>query len=232
MTPAVAARPGGTPTPPWTMSRHASEVYTDLGPIAAPDAENGFALAILIDAWCTVMGWLDDACRPEGDDPPWAQVLDPDRCPWWALQWCGQLYGVRLTPSLGPWQRPDAATEAAWRQEIRERPRWRRGSVQAIRAAAQQCMVGDRRVKIRERYNGVDPDAPYHLAVSVRLSDLAPGTDHAAVERAVLAAIPAGLVATVEITDNATYDDRRDAHANYAALPTVYSDYDDLRDAA
>lgn len=231
----TTVRPTDTPTPPWGMSGFARQVYRSLGGLTAQDPQNRYTLAALVEALCWLPSLIYEAAMPEPGtgETPWAAVVDPWRCPWWALQWCGQIYGLRLTPDLGAFNKPPAALEQAWRQAIHDRIGWRRGHPETIKAAARQFQRPDspQRVKIRERYAGSNTDAPYHHQIRIRRSDLLPGVADDTVLRAVRAAIPIGRISDIQITDDATYDDRRDAHATYDALRDAYSDYDDLRDA-
>lgn len=227
-------RPTEIPTPPWGMSAFAGQAYRSLGGLTHQDPENGYALAALIEALCWLPSLIHDAAVPEPGtgETPWAAVVDPWRCPWWALRWCGQIYGLRLGPDLGAFVRPPADLEQAWRQAIHDRVGWRRGHPDTIKAAARQFQQGLRRVRIRERYDGINDDAPYHHQIRIRRSDLLPGVEDEQVLRAVRAVIPIGRISDIQITDDATYDDRRDAPEDYDAMRDAYTDYDDLRDAA
>jgi hypothetical protein len=234
-------RPGevqlpGEPVSDWKLSRFAEDVYRSLGATTHPDPGNGFALAALVEALCWLPSLIDDAAVPEPGtgETPWAAVVDPWRCPWWALRWCGGLYGLRLEPDPGPFVPPAEAVEQAWRRAIHDRLSWRRGHPDTIVAAARRHMVPGGQVQMRERYDpslGAGIDAPYTLQVRVRRSHVLPGISDSTVIQAVRAAIPIGLIAFVVISDDATYDDRRDAHDDFDALRDAYIDYDDLRDA-
>lgn len=218
-------RPRDVELPPWPMTTIAEQTYRRLGPWTYQDAQNGFALAALIEALTAVGGWVDDAARVG-----YEVFLDPERCPWWALRWCGQAYGVRLFPEPEGFVRPAPEVEAAWRQEIADRPRWRRGHPDTIVAAARRHMSGEQRVQIRERYDpdlGLGVDAPYDFQVRVRASDVIPGREPF-ILRDLKAAKPLRLRMHVEITDALTYDDLTSAHANYNALTAAYADYDEL----
>jgi hypothetical protein len=216
------------------MARVSRELYEQLGPLTYPDPENGWALACLLEGWCAVAALLEDGMRPEPGtgEPPWAKIVDPARCPWWALRWCGQLYGMRLAPMLGPWERPDAATEARWRQEITERRRWRRGTAPTLLAIARSHTRpdSDQRVQMRLRYNpalGAAVDAPWHIQVTIRASDLIAGQSDAATREHVEAS-PAGVVMHVVIADRPTWDDLVDERSTWTAVGTAYGTWNDV----
>jgi hypothetical protein len=222
---ATTTRPGEVLRPPWAMSLLAWETYRSLGPLTYPDPENGWALAALVEAWTTVEGWLEEAARPAPGtgEVPWSKLLDPDRCPWWALRWCGQVYGLRLTPVLGPWERPDKQTVARWQEEIKQRVVWGRGRPAAIIAAAKQhtkAPEGDETVVLRERYDvarGAEVDAPGHLQVRVRKRYLIAGHDDQ-LRRDVRDAVPIGDIVDIVIADERDYDDVAAYYADYDAI--------------
>ncbi|WP_026912331.1 hypothetical protein [Patulibacter minatonensis] len=217
-------RPREIVLPPWEMTTMAELVYRRLGPWTYPDADNGFALAALVDAITSVAGWVDEVARVG-----YEALLDPARCPWWALRWCGQAYGVRLLPRLQPFERPTAAIESAWRQEIASRPRWRRGHPDTIIAAARRHMAPGGAVTLRERYDpalGASVDAPYHFQVRIRASDVLPGHNDLIV-RDVLAAKPVRLIAHIVIADDQTWDDLVDERSSWNATVTAYPTWND-----
>lgn len=235
MSPLLAqVRPGEVPSPPWQMPDYAADVYRSFGPLTFEDPQNRFAFAALVDALSTLSSaiWYAASPAPGTGESPWSKVVDPWRCPWWALRWCGQVYGLRLTPELAAWVRPDAATELSWRQAISDRVAWHRGHPDTIAAVARAHMIGAKRVRIRERYDpalGAEVDAPYHLLIRIRASDLLPGHE-AAVRRDVLAAVPIGLIADIEISDSLTYDDLPEVidPDTYDELGAEFTDYDDM----
>lgn len=142
--------------------------------------------------------------------PSWSTILDIERCPTPFLPWLGQFVGARV---------PSTLRDDQQRYLIGNAPGWQRGSVAAILAAAGQFLVGGNVATITER----TPD-PYSLTVMVPnagivgtatceslylgyatcasvLADFSTcaalwaGVDE--VETSILAAIPAGLVASV-----------------------------------
>lgn len=232
MSVALTSRPGEVPTPPWDMPRYAAAVYRSLGPLTYPDPENGWTLAALVDAWTTIEGWIGEASRPEPGtgESPWSAVLDPWRCPWWALRWCGQAYGLRLQPELGAWVHPTADVEARWRQSIADRLGWHRGHPESIIALARQHMQGLQRLQLRERYNpalGAETDAPWHLQLRVRSSDVIPGHADALIA-AVRAAIPVGIVADIVVTNDRDWDEVVATWSSWSAAVAANTSWEDL----
>lgn len=227
---ATTIRPTGIPTPPWGISGFARQVYRSLGSLTAEDPENRYALAALVEALCWLPSLIYDAAMPEPGtgETPWAAVVDPWRCPWWALQWCGQIYGLRLTPDLGAFVRPPADLEQAWRQAIHDRIGWRRGHPDTIIAAARRHMIPNGRVSIRERYDGSGSDAPYHHQIRIRRADVLPGVDDETVLRTVRAAIPIGRISDIVITDDRDWDEVVDLYPNWDAAVAANATWDDL----
>lgn len=127
------------------------------GPAADQDS-NGQLLAWL-DGPGQILQVLDTLARDTTSDPGWSILLDVDRCPDPYLPWLGQLVGVRFPSTL--------TDPVARRTAIRTRSGFARGSVGAIRSAAQQYLTGTQRVDIAERDTG-----PYHLTVTVYQSQL------------------------------------------------------------
>lgn len=115
----------------------------------------------------------------------WRRMLDPTRCPAWALPWVAQLVG---SPNLA------GLTEAQQRAVVVDSPTLRRGTPAAIRAAAQMHLTGSAEVYIAERV-----DSAYTLLVQTHTSQT---PDPDLVEAAVRAAKPAGLVLTYVCSDD------------------------------
>jgi hypothetical protein len=179
----------------------------------AADLDSSGTLLAWLDGPGQILQVLDSLIRDTTTDPGWSILLDVDRCPDYALPWLGQLVGVRFDSTLtDPVQR---------RAAIRNRSGFARGSVAAIRSAAQRFLTGTQRVDIAERDTG-----PYHLTVTVYQSQMT-GLSYAdlgalyptyaaltaafatyagfsaqtvALTSALLAAKPAGLLLTVVIS--------------------------------
>lgn len=125
----------------------------------AADLDTSGTLLAWLDGPGQILQVLDTLARDTTTDPGWSVLLDVDRCPDDYLPWLGQLVGVRFDSTLtDPGQR---------RTAIRTRSGFARGSVGAIRSAAQRYLTGTQRVDIAERDTG-----PYHLTVTVYQSQL------------------------------------------------------------
>jgi hypothetical protein len=157
----------------------AERLYADLTPLAYADAANGWPLLTLCGALGQLIQPVDDLARDTTAGPGWSELLDVTRTPADALPWLAQFVGVRLDPAL---------TESAQRTQIQEETGMKRGTPAAMRAAAQKLLTGSKTVVFLERY----PD-PYSLTVITYTSET---PDAAAVEAALRAAKPAGLILT------------------------------------
>lgn len=150
-----------------------------------------------------------DSYDLDGDVAPgWSQVLDINRAPSVALPWLGQFVGARFSTTLRDDQQ---------RYIIEHAPGWARGTPAAILAAADMYLLPGFEATLLER-----DTSPYHLTIDIptagvrgdatcrsialgfaTCADLAAAfatcadvwATTAEIEAAVLAAIPAGLVA-------------------------------------
>lgn len=128
------------------------------------------------------------ADTPEG--PGWSALLDVDRAPSYALGYLGQFRGVTLDGNLD---------DASQRLRILETAGSKRGSPGAILGAARQYLTGNRNVILEER----TPTA-YSYRVSTYLGET---PDPAAVEAALVAQKPAGLLLDYVVIEGVTIDD-------------------------
>lgn len=155
------------------MSGVNDRVLEGLGP-ALRDAA-GPVLDDLVHATTVDLEVLDDLTRPT--ERGWAAVVDLDTTP--DPAWFGRVTGTSV---------PAGLTLEQKRAFVRDRPAWRRGSVDAIAAAILAVLPAGARVAFLER-----PDArAWHLGLLVR-------SEHtSSTEAAVLAAAatqkPVGLV--------------------------------------
>lgn len=183
-------------------------------PLAPNDAAHGYAHAYLCGALGAIFREVAEIFDPEDDDvPPMAPLLDPVLCPAWALPWLAQLVGITL---------PAGMTEAEARTFITEVAGFKRGTRQAMEAAAAQYLTGDKTVYFRER-----DGSPYILEVVTLTTETA---DQAAVLRALTALKPGGIVLNYRTVIGWDYQEMTAAGGTYAVLKTTYTSYRKLTD--
>lgn len=195
----------------------AERAYSLAQPIATADEANGWVALHLVAG-------LTRGIQPvwELAEGPGARVaLHPATCdPKW-LPLIAQAVGGRLRGGMTLEQR---------RAECIRPIGWTAGLAAELPGVAAPHMAPNGRVNIRFRYDGVSADAPLHLSVRIRASDVLPGHE-VDVVRDVGDAIPAHLLADIEVSDYATFDDRRDAHEDFDAMTDAYDDFDHMRNA-
>lgn len=203
-----------------TVGTVAEEIYDACAAHASQDEALGWPLLKLVGAIGAMAQRLDDYAD-EGPDGelPWSILLDIDRVADADLEHLAQFVGVTIPPSL------DAASK---RLRIRETDGFKRGTVGAIMGAARQHLIGDKQVVLRERYNPTSPDvdSAYHLTVYT-YTDETP--DAAAVERALEAQKPAGLILHYE---SRTGQDWATLVATYSTWADVVAGFTDWADVA
>lgn len=185
--------------------------YSELG-VAQPDDEQlGWAFLIFLAGLGAAFGELHDIVRDTDAGPGWSPVLDPARCPVWALPWLAQFAGVTLTPG---------APEAQWREEITSPPAFERGTPGAIIDAAKRHLAAPRSVLLVERN-----ETPWRDLV-VTYEPETP--DPATTERDVLAQEGAGRKIVYRADPGWDIDQMEAAQTDLDALETTYSDLDAL----
>jgi hypothetical protein len=181
-------------------------------PLAPDDDAHGYAHAYLCGSLGAIFAEVAEVFDPEGDTPPLAPLLDPTLCPAWALPWLAQMVGIVL---------PDGLSEADARTVISEVAGFKRGTRQAMEAAAKLYLTGDRTVYFRERDpSGADP--PYTLEVVTFATET---PDSAAVLRALVAAKPGGIVLNYRMTTGWDYQQMTTEGGAYSTLPAKFSSY-------
>jgi hypothetical protein len=180
-------------TRPASSGSWADELYNRLLPIAYADEENGWPLLHFCSALGTMFQDVRDLVRDTDDGPGWSALFDIDRCPPFALAYLAQFRGVTLPSQLAG--QSDADYDAFARDYIRRADGKRRGSPDAIVAAAQRRLTGTRFVDLIERYGG----SAWQLVV-VTLSEETP--DHAGTLNDIVSQKPAGIVLTHVIADS------------------------------
>jgi hypothetical protein len=111
----------------------ATIVYRWVGPaITRPDEEHDWALAHLVNAVTAALAEVEAVTRASDGRVGWAIALDPDTAPAELLGWLAPFAGVALD---------DRLSTAGQRQQIKDRPYHRRGTVEAIKAAARPWLA-------------------------------------------------------------------------------------------
>lgn len=190
-----------------------AELYEAVEPLAWADEENGWALLTLCGAIGEMFQQVRDLGSPDPDgNPGWSQLLDVTRCPTAYLPWLGQFVGVQVDTSL---------TDTQQRSQITNEAGMARGSLAAIRGAAQKYLTGSRTVQILERVGG---DA-YAFTVVTYTSET---PDSAAVSAALAAAKPAGLVMTYEAVTGQIWAQLEANYATWADVIAAYTTWQDV----
>lgn len=192
-------------------------LYGALAPLAWADEVNGWALLHYCEAAGSMLeqveGYVRD--RPELGLPGWGILLDVWNAPAEAQGWQAQFVGVSLV---------SGATVADSRTRIASTDGFARGSITAFRAAPRPHLTGGKRVTLRERYDPANPtdDSPGHIHVTTYTVET---PDPAAVEAALLAQKPAGLILHFEVQDGQDYQNLLDNHPTYQDVLDDYDDY-------
>lgn len=166
------------------VSDVAERVYEALGPFTEPDEAHGWALLRFVDALTRATADVD-LLASDADDgaggirPGWSILMDPDLCPAKGLPFLGQLVGVIV---------PVGSDEATARAIVKAHGGWGRGTPAAITAAGKLTLTGAQHLTLTER-----DGSPYRVGVTTYAAET---PDTTALEAAVNAALPAGLVAT------------------------------------
>jgi hypothetical protein len=200
-----------------TVGSSAARLYQQVQPMAESgswsDEQYGYALLFICQAMMLGNEELELFIRDTVDGPGWSAFVDPDRTPAWALPWLAQSVGVDLTP---------AASEAVWRQEIKEQSYWKRGTVPYIEQEVKKLLTGNKRVKIFEQ-----DTSPYHYTVTTKDSET---PDPTAVLNRLKATKPGALQFTYSVLVGQDYQDLADTYADYTAVAAAYLTYADVRD--
>lgn len=166
-----------------TVSAAAERLFASLGPWARADGDTtGWVLLHLCHALTQSIQDVDVLAADTDTTAGWSVALDPTNAPVDALPWLAQFVGVVLPPGVGA---------AAQRAAIIAHAGFQRGTLAALGAAIQEQLTGAKSYFIQERY----PDA-YGVLVQTYAAQT---PDPAAVTAAVDAALPAGIVATVQL---------------------------------
>jgi hypothetical protein len=183
-------------------------------PLAPDDETYDFAHAKLCEGMMLPYAQLAELVDPPDPLLPWEPLFDVDLCPYWALPWLGQIVGIRL---------PSGLSDEDARNFIKDLGPLKRGSPQAIIAAAKYALTGNKTVILHERDNG---DA--YLLEVVTLTSETP--DPALVLRYVMTQKPAALKLTPRTTDGWLYQDMSLHYTGkkYSDIPAEYRLYKNL----
>lgn len=154
-------------------------------------------LLAVCDALTFPVAPLETTVRGDDTHAPWELPLDVNAAPVWSLPWLGAIVGEE-------WRGP--ATELL-RAQIKDRPRFRRGTTASIKAAATATLTGTQEVRIIPR---VDDD-PNLLTVITKPAET---PNPATTLRAMLRKTPVWVQLTYIVSDAPVID----------ALPNVQID--------
>lgn len=179
-------------------------------------AEDDGQLLDYMDAVGDQLGDVDDLVRDTDTTPGWGTLFDIDLVDAAHLAFLAQWVGARF---------PGGLSEAEQRAYAQARPGWGRGRPAAILAAAAAQLTGSKTVVMFERDGG----NAYQLRV--RTYD-AETPDPAAVEAAVRAVKPGGIVLTYESVAAGSYAEASASPVflTYADAAAYFGTYDDASD--
>jgi hypothetical protein len=173
------------------------------------DAQNGYAFGNLCEGMMRPFEDIALLVDAEDGTSPWVPLFDVDLCPDWALPWLAQVVGVRL---------PAAVTGDQAREYIKTLSFEQIGKPETIRKVVQSQLTGDKTVYFRERDGG---DA-YALEIVTITSET---PDAAAISRAILAAVPSGIIVRYRTVLGWDYQQMTTEGGKYLALPPKFSSY-------
>lgn len=130
-------------------------------------------LLAFCEAIMAPIGPMEEVIRGDDTHDPYERAVDVGNAPLWVLPWLACIVGIE-------WHGP--ATEDL-RSLLIERPRYRRGTIASIRAAAQQTLTGTKTVDISNRFD----DNPWLIRVTTLPSET---PDPETTEKVVLSEIP------------------------------------------
>ena len=183
-------------------------------PVAPDDESYGYAQGHFTEALSQPAIQLQEAFDPV-DAAAFETVLDPARCPEWALPWLAQLAGLTL---------PATADTATQRQIIVALAPQKRGTTAMLEAAAGLYLTGSKTIYFRER----DPtaaDPPYTLEVVTRTDET---PDPQAVLAALMAQKPGAIVLNYRNVVGWDYQQMTAEGGTYAQQTARFATYFDL----
>lgn len=200
------------------MPTVSDQLLAQLEPYLGSDGQNGSDLAAFLGAvalmYEQVREWADD---DDDGNVGWSILLDITRAPSEALPWLGQFVGAEVDPNF---------SDPGQRDQIVNVQGWARGSVAALRQAALPFLTGNQTVMLSERDPGASPVYPeYGLIIYTRASET---PDPDAVEAALFAIKPAGIVMLYKTVAGQIYQDIYLNYATYGDVYTAFGDYQEL----
>jgi P2-related tail formation protein len=198
-----------------TLESFAQALYDSLEPMQYAEVDTDYALAKYLAGIGAEFQITEDAGRDQGDVPGWANMLDPDLCPSYALGWLAQFAGVMLDPALD---------DADQRARIKSADGWKRGTVAAMKGAVKAYLTGTQTFAFRERFDVNNPsiDSPYYMDIVTKTSETPNPT---AAHAAILSQKPAGIVLTYRQLAGNDYIAVKTNNATYAVAKTNYPQY-------
>ncbi len=176
------------------------------------DEATGWQLLRFVAGLTLDLAKIDDLIRDGDDRPGWSNAVDVDSAPAAYLPWIGQMAGVTVDESLSADDQRDQVKQVAG---------FRRGTVASLVAAAQPYLTGSKAVVVEER----DTSA-YHFTVATFASET---LDAVAVEKALRAEKPAGLVMSYVVRTGLTYDQLAASGKTYDELTAEFPTSDDMK---
>jgi hypothetical protein len=165
-----------------TVTPVAERVYTALAPFTEQDEAYGWPLLLFCDVLTSAAADVEAFAADTDTAPGWSVLLDPTTCPARALPFLGQMVGVQIPP---------ATDEATARALVLARAGWGRGTPFAVLAAVRLYLTGSQTASLTER-----DGSAYRVKATVYTAEV-PDLD--ALTAAFNAALPAGIVGTVEV---------------------------------
>lgn len=165
------------------VSDTTERLYQALGPFTEGDEAGGWVLLKLCDVVTAPIADVEYFAADTDTAVGWSVMLDPTLAPERALPWLGQLVGAVV---------PVGSTEADARAIVRAVPTWARGTPAAIVAAVRLLLTGTKSATLTERYGG----SAYAVRLNVYAAEV---PDVTALTAAFKAALPAGIVGTVQV---------------------------------
>jgi hypothetical protein len=182
-------------------------------------ADDG-SLRALASALAVMFEPVEQAVRAIGDHSEMSQMLDPTRCPDYALHWLAQFPGVRLVGDS-----PDL-----WRRQIMAPSNWRRGSVPYIKATVADTLLppdSTGTVIVLERQPGLWPSSEDYAHYSVLVFDDEEGEF---TQQVVKDTCPSGRIVEFNAISHRTYFSVESQFDTYSSAETAYATYADAEE--